>query len=546
MSATEQQAAIKAAEELRDLVKGYKAAADANAGQLTDISGKMAALETKMTALTQANDALNRAGFERSVQGNGHRDLDVYTRGVAAHDLQVNRAHYFTDPGKEARDPVRLTGHMSLRDPGDPRSAVKVWGLFDDPNPRDEWQRVAQKLLDRHNLVRAHLNGGPMDPSGQTRRAWQCESDLLNHMRSGPEQISKIFSNVSGSGSEWLPAQPLPEVERQVMFQPSRWQIFRQIQMSRSPIVRPRRSGFLTAWLSAVPAVDDPSADPSLTNWTSTNQTITAQELAVGAQYYINAEEDAILSFEAEIRNDLAWAHIFGIENTITNGDDTATHMDAIASWNTRGRLGTTGLGLANDARRAWKGLRKIARSLTSMTTDAGGAAVTFANINADLAKIFPESLLNSDGQVRAVIEVSPETFFGTFFALDQFDSFDNVGLLASVITGAIGDPSKTPGGLLPNQVGFINGRFPVIVNYTLTKDMNATGLFTSTGATTGTLTYDVSRFQVAMLRGMTVKLMEDIRNNTRTLVSRQRLVFVPSEDVSATNKSVHYRFNTI
>lgn len=546
MSLAEQKAAEEAAKELRELIVGVKNEVKVNGGQVTDLTGKVQALESKMGALTQAQDALNRASFDRSHSGTSNRDLDVYTKGVAAHDLQANRDHYFTDPGKEAREAVRLTSHMSLRDPGNPRSAVKVWGLFDDPNPRTDWQRKAQQLLDRHNLVVAHLNSGKIQPGGSRERAWQCEAELLDHLKSGPDQIAKIFSNVSGQGADWMPAQPVPELERAVMFQPSRWQIFRQIQMTRSPIIRPRRTQFLRAFLGTVPAVDDPSGQPPLSTFATTNQTISVQEFAVGSQYDINAEEDSILAIEPELRQDLAWAHIFAIENCITNGSTTASHPDAIASWDTRGRLGTSGLGLFNDQRRAWIGLRHFARSLTSMTDDNTGGVLTYAQLNAGLAKIHAESLLASDGTIRCVIEISPESFFKTVVALAEFDAFDNVGILASVITGQIGDVNRTPGGLLPGQVGFINGRFPVLVNYTLTNDLAATGLFTGTGAFTGALTYDVSRFQVPMIRGMTVKDMEDIRNNTRTLVSRQRINFISSDDVGAAVKTCHYRFNVL
>ena len=41
------------------------------------------------------------------------------------------------------------------------------------------------------------------------------------------------------------------------------------------------------------------------------------------------------------------------------------------------------------------------------------------------------------------------------------------------------------------------------------------------------------------------VEVEEDIRNNTRTLVSRTRMVFQPKEAASSSVKSVHWRYNT-
>lgn len=506
------------------------------AGEASEV--RVAAVEAALKTLQQTQDAYQRESFERASAGS-HRELDVYTRAVAD-EVQRNAKAYVVAKDRGA---VRLTKHRRRGDPSDPQSEYTVYGLFDDPQPKTEWQRQAQRLLDRRNLVQAHLNAGRGEHE-PARRAWACEAELIDHLRCGPDQVSKIFADSSGIGAAWIPDTPLPELERDILFRPSTWQIHEQRQMTKNPLLRPYKSGFLRAYKGQIPTTDDPAADPLLSSFTPSNQVIEAQEVAVGAQVHLNAEEDALISFESEIRTDMVDAIVFAIENARAHGDTAATHQDAIGSWNTRSRLGATGLGGSNDQRRLWMGLRPLAYDLTSMTTDAGGAALTSPMIQADLAKVGMESLLNSDGRVSAVIEVSPETFFSTVVGLAEFDAFDNVGVLASVVTGKLGDVSLTPGGLLPGQVGFLWGRFPVVVNYLLTKDLAATGLFTGSGALTGTLTYDRSRFQTFVLRGGLVKVAEDIRNNTRTLVSRTRMVFQPKDAVSATNKTTHFRYN--
>jgi hypothetical protein len=544
VSATELEAAKREAAKLAEMIKGYQE--EAKTG-LSNVEAKMAALEAQQQKLTQAQDALNRASFDRSTVGVGNREIDTYTR-AAEHELAdgsgVGRCYLAS---KEHRSVVRLVGHDRMGDPQDPRSVYRVHGLFDDPNPRTEWQRRAQQLLDRRNFVTAVLNVG-VDRNEPKRRAWRCEAELIDHMRSGPDGVAKIFADASGQGAAWIPDNPLPELEREVLYRPSRWQIFNQVTMTRNPLLRPFKSGYIRAYKSQIPTSDDPAADPLLGSFTPSSDTIGAEEVAAGAQVHMNAEEDAIVSFEGEIRSDLVDGTVFAIENAITNGDSAATHQDAIHLWDTRGRLnGTTGLGGSNDQRRLWLGQRALAYDLTSMTTDAAGAALTTAMILADLAKIKVESLLGSQGRVGVVIEVSPETFFSTLINLAEFDAFDNVGVLASVLTGQLGDLSKTPGGLLPGQVGFLWGRFPVVVNYTITKDLAATGLFTTGVATlTGTLTYDASRFQTFLLRGSMVKVAEDIRNNTKTLVSRTRMKWHPKDAVSSSNKSCHWRYNVL
>ena len=532
-----------AAEALASQIKGLQSDAKASGGKLTQIEERMTAFEAAQQKVAQAVDAANRERFDRTTSGVGDRALGRYTR-CAESDVQSSENSRCYMKGKTgSQHAVRLVGHDRLGDPSQPQSRYRVWGLFDDPEPRTDWQRRAQQLVDSRNLRQNYLNVG-RDAQLPKLRAWSAEAELLDHMRSGPDEIARIFADSSGIGADWIPDTPFPELERQIMFRPSRWQIFQQVQMTRNPLYRPLRSGFLRPYKGAVPLVDDPSADP-LSSFTTSSQVIEAIEMVVGAQIHMNADEDSLIAWEPEIRTDLVDAHVFGIENAITNGDTAASHQDAIALWDTRLRLGgTAGLGGANDHRRSWDGHRRISRQLTAMTTDGATAAVTFAHIMSDLNTVAPESLLSSDGRVSVVIEVSPETFFGTIVNLAEFDAFDNVGLLASVLTGQIGDVSRTPGGLLPGQVGFIQGRFPVLVNYLLTKDLAATGLYTGSGATSTKLTYAADRFQMFILKGQMVKMAEDIRNNTRTLVSRQRLVFKAKDAVSSTNKTVHSRYN--
>jgi hypothetical protein len=524
------------AESVAKTIKDIKAA-----GQATD--ERIGAVEAAQQKLNQTIDAYSRQAMDRSHAGVGERALDTYNRATDAEAGNFATAYLVPKSGGK---PLRLTGHDRMGDPADPQSVYRVYGLFDDPQPKTDWQRRAQQLLDRRNMVGKLLNVGRR-PGEPKRKAHRCEAELIDHMASGPDNVAKIFADSSGIGAAWIPDNPLPELERELLFRPSTWQIYQQVQMSRNPLLRPFKSGYLRGFKGQIPTTDDPAADPSLSTFAPSNQVIEAQEVAVGAQVHRNAEEDAIVSFLGEIRTDIIDAQVFAIENANVNGDSAGVHQDAIASWDTRSRLGTSpALGGANDQRRLWLGKRALAYDLTSMTTDAAGAALTTAMILADLAKIKVESLLGSEGRVGVVIEISPETFFSTVVNLPEFDAFDNVGVLASVLTGQVGDVSRTPGGLLPGQVGFLFGRFPVIVNYTITKDLAATGLFTGTGTFTGTLTHDTSRFQMFMLRGSMMEMDTDIRNNTTTLVSRARMVFQAKDAVSSTNKTCHWRFNVL
>lgn len=526
------------AERLARTITEIKSATEANGGEIAAIKTAVAAVEVAQTKFNQTVDAYNRASFDRTTAGISNRELERYTR-AADSEVSQNSDSYL----KGQSGAIRLTGHDAYVNPGDPRSRVKRWGYFDDPQPRTEHQREAQRLLDRRNLVAAVMRLGAQP--GATTKAYQAEADLVDHLRECPDdRIARIFSDSAGIGAEWIPNSPLPELERDLMFRPARWQIFEQRTMT-GPVVLPYKSSYLRPYKGSIPTADDPAAD-LLSSLTTSDRTIDAEEIVVGAQVSRNAMEDSIIAVEPEIRQDIIDALVWGIEDAITHGDTTASHQDAIASWNIRGRLGSSGLGTTLDHRRTWEGLVKRARSLTSMTSDNGGVALTADLLRAGIRKLHMESLINSDNSAAVVVEVSPETFFAHVIDWDEFDAFDNVGLLASVVTGQLGDLSRTPGGLLPNQVGFLWGRFPVILNYTLTSDLAATGLYTGSGALSASLQYDRSRMQMWIRKGAMVEVGTDIRNNTHTLVGRWRGKFRFKDSVSSTNKTVQYTYNIL
>lgn len=80
------------------------------------------------------------------------------------------------------------------------------------------------------------------------------------------------------------------------------------------------------------------------------------------------ALDDSLIPLAEEVRMGIIDALARSIENAVINGDSTATHMDDA----TIAAIG------ANDYRRAFKGLRRLA--LSKGTADAGGAAMTEAN----------------------------------------------------------------------------------------------------------------------------------------------------------------------
>lgn len=528
--------AEEAAEQVIRGINELKVQGEASASAIADITLRMQRLE-------QEQAAANREALDRSHSGGTDVELQRYTRctesDVKRGDLVEAGVHLVSrDHG-----PIRLIGHHTRINPNNDESKVWRWGLFDDPTPRTDWQREAQRILTRRNTVAAvsRIIGGSRASIAAT---WQCDAELMDHLLSGPPEIRRIFADSAGIGSDWIPDRPMPELERDVLVRPAFHQVFPQGTLPQGPVVLPYKTGYLRPYKHEIPTGDDPPG-ATLSSITPDNRTIVPEHIVVAAQLDRDALEDAIIAVEPEIRQDLVDAIVYAINDAITNGHAVApgAHQDLIGSWDPRGRLnGTAGLGTSRDHRLLWDGLRRRARANTNTTDQALEATAAGARVALNKLKI--EHLINSDGQVRVVISVSPEYFFGVMLGFADFDAFDNVGSLASVVTGILGDTSRTPGGLLPGQVGFLYGRFPVVLNYCQTADLAATGLYTGAGATTNMLCFDRTRMQLRTRRGQMVELMEDPRNNTRTLIARMRTVFRFLDEAGSGAQPVHESYN--
>lgn len=526
----------KKAEELARTIAQLKQDAATHGDRLQNLDQKIAAIEGAHQQLRQAQEAVNRAMVDQKAGGPSEvrcylADEAEYKANGEAEPLLGVRGRAFLKNDKGA---VRLLGHYQDA----PRPGVKLWrwGLLDDPNPRSEWQRALQAKVTERAIVRACL-------LPEKRYTPRMDAEVADLLRGGPAEMSRIFSDSTGIGAEWIPDRAFPELERDVLHVSNFTAIFEQRDVGPGGTVRlPYKSGNLRVYKHAVPATDNP-ADDILSTWSTADRTIDPVHAVVAAQVDRDAQEDSIVPVIPEITQDMRDAFSFADDDTWVNGDTQASHQDAIASWDTRKRLGSSGLGTTADHRRRWDGLRRRARALTSMTTDQN-AAQTADGLRTALLKLAVEHLLNSDGRVNIVIAVSPEYFFGKMIDWDEFDAFDNVGVLASVLTGQLGDVSRTPGGILPGQVGFLWGRFPVVLCYTLTGDLAATGLFTGSGSTTGMLQFDRTRMQTWVRKGAMLESETKPSNNTVTLYMRKRNVGRYKDAVSSSIKNVHYSYN--
>lgn len=500
----------------------------------TDLSAKTADLDKKievtrtaMHDLQQAQIAAHRAAEEAKLGTRSDLDGLYVQRAVDPKDA----AQYLTAKDGPA---VQLGGHFVTEI--DRGQIVRSWrpGLLDD-QPRCREQLELQRAVTRRNLVRMHLHSS-------RRFTPRLDAEVREAAKACGPVVAKIFADSTGIGAEWVPDTFLPELERDVLVPSNFASIFPRRNLPPGGVKIPQRSGRLRVYRHAAPSADNP-ASVSLSTLTTANSQIDPASAYVATQIDREFEEDSIIAILPELSAEMVRAIQFAEDDSIIHGDTAASHQDTIAAWDNRGELGSSGLGTSADHRKRWIGLRPRAYDLTSMTTDQS-AAQTFAGLRTALAKLSARSMMGGYmAGSNIIVAPSWEYFFTKMLdatAFAEFSTFEKVGALASVLTGKLGN-----GGLLPGQVGFLQGFIPVVIPWPLGADLETSGLYTNgSGAKTGMLQFDRTRFEYCVRQGAMLESATDITNNTQTLVMRFRTLFRALDTAAATVKDVHFSYN--
>lgn len=524
------------AQELAKTIADLRSAKDAHGGQLADMAKGIEAMEAAMRSLQQAQDAQLRSRVESDASGPA-TELDLYV-ARSAPPAQTASNYLRSDAGI-----VCLTGHSETRVSPDGASyELHRPGLLNDPAPRTKAQLELQRAVERRAIARSMM---------RQREKWtpRLDEDVMNAARACGGIVAKIFADSSGIGAAWAPGNTIPELERDILIPTGLRGLFPVRNINAASVKIPRMSGRVRFTIHRVPTANDPAAD-ALSNLTDTELEITTISSAGGVQFHRDWTEDEIIGALAEIRTAIVEGWAWNEDDKIMNGDTAGTHQDAIASWDPRGMLGgTTGLGTSIDSRRACLGLRARAIDLEAVTTfgatDRNGAQ-NWDGMRAGLSNLGAGNMMRAYfGNTGSVASITSwEYFFAKLLDFDEFASWDKVGALASVLTGQLGAPGQTPGGMLPGQVGFVSGMIPVIVAGAMTADLASTGLYTGSGSTTGMVHVDRSRFEYVQRKSLTLEQEVDVRNNTTTLVARGRTNFRALDAVGAGVRDVHYDYN--
>ena len=291
--------------------------------------------------------------------------------------------------------------------------------------------------------------------------------------------------------------------------------------VDRQTVLIPRMSRGGRPYIKGTVSTDFPASYQASTISTS-QKSISMAGLA--CRYVIDdqaAEDSAILAIptlQKQIVMDLNDA----MEDAIINGDSAAVHQDAIALWDIRGRWGTTpALGSSSDHRRLFTGLRAAALDRACFD-DILGAGYTFADF------LTAKSNLGEMAVMDMICIASPEAVVTNLLSLDQVQTLDVFGPQATVKTG---------------QIASLAG-VPIIMSRFMGADLNATGLYTGAGVTTGMLFVHTNSWRIFERRGILVESQRDIGTGSTELVATRRAT-LNTLDLDAT-KNVCYQYNML
>lgn len=203
------------------------------------------------------------------------------------------------------------------------------------------------------------------------------------------------------------------------------------------------------------------------------------------------------------------------------NGDTTATHQDAIASWNLRSRWGASGLGGSADHRRGFLGFRALAadRSLTVDLTAAQTAAGVMGSVVGAMGELAASDI---------ALITSPEVLYKKLMVDSNVLTVDKMGNRATIMTG---------------QLASIGGH-PLFSSRWMGADLASTGLFTNSGALSGLVAVSRSEWKHYASRSVMVEQDKDITRGAFNVVATQRKSLRTLSGSSS--KVVFYAYNML
>ena len=304
----------------------------------------------------------------------------------------------------------------------------------------------------------------------------------------GLTELAKAMdSATTNEGLEWIPTDFSQDLYYKVHLATKVAGLFPQIDMPSNPYKVPVVKTDAQSFLAPENTADVGNKFTATTPQTN-NITFTASKIATRVLFSEELNEDSITPVLDFVKNNIALAVAFGLEDALINGDNSTTHMDADVSS-------------SSDVRKAWKGLRKAALSIPGNNVDLG--TFTTANIRAIRSKMGKYGV----DPAKLAMVVSTKDLI-KMLGLAEVITMEKYGANATILTGELGR--------LDN--------IPIIVSEKMREDLNATGVNDSTTNVKGAiLMVYVPSWLLGVRRQLTVRARFDEENDQTILVNTWR-----------------------
>lgn len=347
-----------------------------------------------------------------------------------------------------------------------------------------------KKDIDIARWMHQFFEGGARDSENSPAALKFLEGSYAKSM----DLASRIKSFSSGgatTGANWIPTALSSNYIEEFLLERVLVDRFQKIPMSSNPYELPTQSATTTARIVGEgAAVTD-------TNFQTNKLTFTAKKLA---EYYLIPEEldqdsaPAILDIG---RQAVLQAQVNALEIALLAGDTTGTHMDSDVT-------------ASDDARKQFKGLRKLALANGAYGSLDFGSAITTPKLDS-LKKLMKKFGVHP----KDLLIVVSASGYSQMVALDEVSTYDKFGPMATIGLG---------GGVLEAWRGI-----PIITSEYVRDDLNAFGVYD--GVTTdNTVVHmvNVRRFLFGQRQPIRVIFQRDPRAeyDRSQLVSYQRIAF--------------------
>jgi len=360
-----------------------------------------------------------------------------------------------------------------------------------------------QRLNDELYIVGTLMAKKSGTPYVKAVRNTQIYANMCERLKSDAELRKALSVATAGSGAEWIPTGFSNQLVEIVRLERKVVALFPQFNMPTNPWTSPVQLGRATGYYVPENTADEGVKIPASTPATG-NSTFTAKKLAARVVFSEEINEDSIINVMDFVRMELGTSIAEAEEKAVLNGDITATHMDSNVTS-------------ANDAQKAFYGLRKYALLNAS-------ANLTFSNAAPTIALL--RSLRRKGGK----------------YAVNPANSawiMSIQGYLQALSISEVLTADKLPERftVLNGVLGAVDGS-PIAVSEFVYDNLNASGVYD--GSTTNrTVIHYVYRpgFVIGNRTQMTLKAVEDPETGQIKLIASRRLAF--EEPLDATTEEI-------